>query len=348
MDTASVDDNLIAEGDNVVNGRVKTFDEIISSNNAIDISNGKKGVIKVPLFTPRIQVKNNQMSYNSISYIVHYEAFFEGHAKPFDSSYVRGKPNNWKLDCLVPGLALAWVSSKNSSNCRCLYQIELLKIRPSANLQDDATAQELKVQGNYLYDDNRITEAMRIWQKALDICRNSNEKNKELVEILHLNIARVALIKKDWRKAKRHATFAVRINRFSVKGLYRLAVSSRHLGDFQEAKSNLLNLLKLEPQSSSARKELLQLEADIISQQKSTSDVPYECGLNKVPDEHIKTIFNQHLDEFKANEQNKIFTIDAELFDSKSLEYLINLAESKDFKTRIVSYDGVKVLHVLK
>jgi len=75
------------------------------------------------------------------------------------------------------------------------------------------------------------------------------QKQQELMKLVHLNAAAVYVQTKNWRLAKQEASVALAIDPRNLKGLYRRAQAHYHLRRFREAKRDISLALREEPRN---------------------------------------------------------------------------------------------------
>lgn len=166
-----------------------------------------------------------------------------------------------------------------------LFEVELLdfnekkKEKWEMSRQDKIDeAKRLKDEGTAMFMEKRFREAAELYieastyvtdlkEEAAPFSDSEDEGDKvpntpaedvnALLLSCHLNAAQARLSDKDWAGAVAEANKAVKLDGSSVKGLFRRAVGRRHCGELELARADLLEVIKLDPSNSAAKKELL-------------------------------------------------------------------------------------------
>lgn len=120
-----------------------------------------------------------------------------------------------------------------------------------------AEASKLKDEGTGFFKEKRFEEAIDAYSGAADYVGDVHEgEGADLWTTCKLNCAQAAISSKDYASAVRFAGEALSKSPNNVKGLYRRGVARNHLGLAEEALSDLLAALKLDPENKAVASEL--------------------------------------------------------------------------------------------
>jgi len=116
-------------------------------------------------------------------------------------------------------------------------------------------AEAIKVIGNDWFKKGEFNTAAGKYEKSFRYLEASGESKPELKTTLLLNKAMCLLKTADYRGVIETCTQALQIDPNNVKGLFRRAQASTHLKEYDDAKKDLVFVLKLEPNNKEARLE---------------------------------------------------------------------------------------------
>jgi tetratricopeptide (TPR) repeat protein len=130
-------------------------------------------------------------------------------------------------------------------------------------------ATTLKEEGNSFFKEGDLVKASRSYRKGTSMLKKLNKNNtgddqvKALLVSLQNNLSMVCF-KQDKHKLSRDvANKALAVDPNNVKALYRRAVANRKLGDLDEARKDLKEALKQDPENVAVKKELALVKRDI-------------------------------------------------------------------------------------
>jgi len=116
-------------------------------------------------------------------------------------------------------------------------------------------AEAIKGIGNTWFKNNDFNTAAAKYEKAFRYLEASGDNKPELQTTLLLNKAMALLKTANYREVIVVCTQALQIDGNNVKGLFRRAQASIHVKEYDDAKRDLVTLLKLEPNNKEARAE---------------------------------------------------------------------------------------------
>ena len=126
-----------------------------------------------------------------------------------------------------------------------------------------------KDEGNNSFKSGDLTKASRSYRKGTSLLKPLNSDNlgdeqvKELLVNLQTNLSMVCFKQEKYQQSKEIASKALSIKSDNVKALYRRAVASRKVNDYDTCKADLKQALKLDPGNKAVRKELIALKKDL-------------------------------------------------------------------------------------
>lgn len=241
---------------------------------------------------------------------VHYVGTLEDGTQ-FDSSRDRGVPFVFQLGCgqVIKGWDVGVATMKKGERAllkiradygygesgspptipggaTLLFDVELLKFQdkkkdkylmsPAEKLQ---AALEAKTKGNDLFQRKKLQEAIAEYKEAIGMFEQFDDFPQDLKASgdpirlsAHLNLASCFLKTEAYLDASVHATQALAIAPKNCKALYRRGVARLHNDEFEEAKVDLMDAARLEPQNPEIRKQLALLkERWAVEKQKEKS-----------------------------------------------------------------------------
>lgn len=156
---------------------------------------------------------------------------------------------------------------------------EKYQLTPAERLQ---AALEAKEKGNDLYKRKQVSEAIAQYKEAVGMFEHDDQfpedvkKNAAPIKLsAHLNLANCFLQTGAYVDAAVHATQALALAPKNCKALYRRGVARMQNDEFAEAKADLMEAARIEPQNVEIRKQLEVLKqrwAAEKQKQKSTFD----------------------------------------------------------------------------
>ena len=126
-----------------------------------------------------------------------------------------------------------------------------------------------KDEGNNSFKSGDLTKASRSYRKGTSLLKPLNSDNlgdeqvKELLVNLQTNLSMVCFKQEKYQQSKEIASKVLSIKSDNVKALYRRAVASRKVNDYDTCKADLKQALKLDPGNKAVRKELIALKKDL-------------------------------------------------------------------------------------
>eukprot|EP01004_Peranema_trichophorum_P002252 NODE_1330_length_2008_cov_55.236605_g1026_i1.p1 GENE.NODE_1330_length_2008_cov_55.236605_g1026_i1~~NODE_1330_length_2008_cov_55.236605_g1026_i1.p1 ORF type:complete len:621 (+),score=155.77 NODE_1330_length_2008_cov_55.236605_g1026_i1:86-1948(+) len=136
-------------------------------------------------------------------------------------------------------------------------------------------ATQLKVEGGKLFSDNKLRRAQRKYMMALDIVVSDSDmdpktklESHNLKVVLYSNLAACDIKQKRWDDAIEHASRVLSLQPNNTKALLRRGKAYRELDKWNEAKSDLIQVLETQgaPEIPEARNELKVLNEKIKAQ----------------------------------------------------------------------------------
>mmetsp|Transcript_2324 Transcript_2324/g.3296 ORF Transcript_2324/g.3296 Transcript_2324/m.3296 type:complete len:415 (+) Transcript_2324:277-1521(+) len=179
-----------------------------------------------------------------------------------------------------------------------LFECELLDFGPKKKEKWEMTSKEkieeakkLKEQGTEKFKNKEFSKAAELYEEAStyvekfsgdaasdssaeDEIESENDKtinHDEAVNILlscHLNAAQAHLSSKQWVNAISSANKALSIEENNIKALFRRGSARRHSGLFDEAKRDILEILKIDETNIAAKKELFLIKEAVKAAKK--------------------------------------------------------------------------------
>ncbi|KAL5708197.1 Peptidyl-prolyl cis-trans isomerase fkbp42 [Ranunculus cassubicifolius] len=126
----------------------------------------------------------------------------------------------------------------------------------------------MKLKGNALFKDEKLTEAIQQYEKVLaylgdTLVANSSHKHREMVLGVkipcHLNIAACFLKLKRYEETINHSNFVLAEDENHVKALYRRGKAKAELGRTDAAREDFVKASNLSPSDKTIKNELLLL-----------------------------------------------------------------------------------------
>ena len=217
----------------------------------------------------------------------------------FDSSVDRGTPFNFTLGGgeVIKGwdLGVATMTKGEKSvftihsdlaygkqgagkippNATLKFEVELLEFYDKPKTKWDFNEEErreeagkFKQAGNDAFKAQKFAEAQKQYESGVEYLQDDNSKEgRDLLHVLHLNLAAVCTKLNEFKKAITHATKALDINMHSAKAYFRRAQAQAAFGEFEEAESDLKLALEIEPNDNGIKVELQNVRAKVKANQ---------------------------------------------------------------------------------
>lgn len=161
------------------------------------------------------------------------------------------------------------------------FEVELLSFGPKQKEKWEYTDEEKLAKGNELkasakemFKGKKFDQAISTYENALDYVENVGDAAVDLILSLRLNIAICGTKTKEYKKCVTHTTKVLENDGPpNPKALYWRAVANKKLGNYKEAKKDIVAAIKLEPKNKSMRKEydaIKKAVADAKNKEKST------------------------------------------------------------------------------
>ena len=162
-----------------------------------------------------------------------------------------------------------------------IFEIELLNFKDKPKTKEDYTAEErieiakkYKAEGNDYWKHKNPTEAQKKWELALDYIDDQYDNDMMMFKVgLRLNLSLLHKNAGQYYEAIAHADKALDIDILSVKALYRRAQAYIGLGNYTNAKEDLVEALEKEPDNQDIKNELKALEAKIKASEKTDKEL---------------------------------------------------------------------------
>jgi tetratricopeptide (TPR) repeat protein len=130
-------------------------------------------------------------------------------------------------------------------------------------------ASTLKEEGNAHFKSGDLAKATRSYRKGTNVLKPLNKNNsgddqvKALLISLQNNLSMVCYKQNKPKLSLDVASKALNVDPANVKALYRRAVANRKLGNAKEARDDLKEALKHEPNNAAVRKELISIKKEM-------------------------------------------------------------------------------------
>lgn len=130
-------------------------------------------------------------------------------------------------------------------------------------------ASTLKEEGNEHFKSGELEKAMRAYRKGTNVLKPLNKNNtgddqvKALYISLQTNLSMVCYKQNKTKLSLDVASQALKVDPSNVKALYRRAMAHRKLGNAAEARIDLKEALKYDPNNVAVRKELVSLKKEL-------------------------------------------------------------------------------------
>jgi len=256
------------------------------NQNIIDITGDGK-------LLKEILVQGNGEAPKNLQYVdVHYTGTLLDGSK-FDSSVDRGTPFNFNLGGgeVIKGwdLGVATMTKgekaiftihadlaygkqgagKIPPNATLKFEVELLSFYDKPKTKWEFNEEErreeagkFKQAGNDAFKAQKFDEAKKQYESGVEYLQDDNSKEgRDLLHVLHLNLAAVCTKTADFKQAITHATKALDINMHSAKAYFRRAQAQAGFGEFEEAENDLKLALEIEPNDNGIKTELQNVRA---------------------------------------------------------------------------------------
>ncbi|CAF0907657.1 unnamed protein product [Brachionus calyciflorus] len=227
----------------------------------------------------------------------------------------------------------------------------------------------LRELGNDNYKRMNYKEAAKKYRKAIYLLENTNLKTEEeekrwqgVMLKLYLNMSQVCLKRAKPKKTIYYCKLALDQDAQNAKAIYRYGKSLRMLQDFDRSRKFLLRAYKLAPGSKEISDEITQLDQDIAkyknlekdfykkmfkqSDQKTSDNDEISLDTEENFDPTKENIIKK-LNEFKSNENLKVFKVQMHMFSLDILNFLIRKAEDMNLTIREIKGE-TKILQILK
>jgi len=228
-----------------------------------------------------------QFYFERLNLVVHYVGkFLDGTV--FDSSRERGHPLKFQvgLEQVVKGwdkcVATMNIGEKVKLTCKPEYaygvdgcppeippnttivfeDMELLNFKKPIETTDDRVEEtiRLKTEGNELFKQEKYSEAIRLYEKSMDVWKfifpREEEDKKKMQDAqlpVLLNMAACQIKLKDYKSAWLSCEKALDIDVKNVKAIFRRGQSYAGQGDFEKARQDMIAAIKLDPKNKDIR-----------------------------------------------------------------------------------------------
>lgn len=189
--------------------------------------------------------------------------------KGWDIGVATMKKGEKSLFVLKPEYAYGSSGSppKIPANATLHFEIELLEISIEAPTKWDFTseqrieqAQKFKDEGNEYFKKGEYTQAQKKYEQSLDYLETEKGESIKTIKVsLFLNLSAVFIKMKDNIKAVDSASKALEADPTNVKALYRRGLAYSNFSNFDDAKTDFEDALKLDPSNQEIQKELANL-----------------------------------------------------------------------------------------
>ena len=130
-------------------------------------------------------------------------------------------------------------------------------------------ATTLKDEGNNHFKNKDFEKAARAYRRGTSALKPLNKQNtgdeqvKSLLVSLQTNLSMMCFKQEKYRQSSQVATQVLQIDKSNVKALYRRAVANRKMGEVEQARSDLREAYKQDPNNAAVKKELASLKKQI-------------------------------------------------------------------------------------
>ncbi|KAG5190547.1 hypothetical protein JKP88DRAFT_266903 [Tribonema minus] len=133
-------------------------------------------------------------------------------------------------------------------------------------------ALSFKDRGNDAIKNNEVEDAKRMYERGLKIVNTiyGEEQASGLKVMLSLNLALACTKLSQFGEAIRAADTALQLQPDNTKAMFRRGVARAAFGMLEEAKTDLAEVIKMDPKNAAARKELKAVKERLVEQKKAS------------------------------------------------------------------------------
>ena len=182
------------------------------------------------------------------------------------------------------------------------YEVTLLEFEKVKQIYEMCPVEKMeqaiihKDKGTQYFKAGKYSHAARQYEKVVRfVLHNAGLKENEKVEndaiclVGYLNLAATYLKLKEYTSACQAASDALKMDNDNVKALFRRASARQEMGDFQNAISDYEKLLEIEPNNSSAKRQILICRRGISTYKNSEKGIYYGMFDKFAQADHSKT-----------------------------------------------------------
>jgi tetratricopeptide (TPR) repeat protein len=180
------------------------------------------------------------------------------------------------------------------------------------------TATSLKEEGNEFFKNGDLIRASRAYKKGVSILKPINKENtgdaqvKSLIVTLSNNLSMLCLQQGKPKLSLDVATKAIQVDDTNCKAYYRRAMAYKKLGMFKEAKKDLKDAYKCDPDNKTVKKELhalVKYMTDTAKREKAAAEAAFSFHKNTTSlyeDKREEQLLKKQEEERKKEEEQEV------------------------------------------